>query len=252
MIIRTSQDLNKAKKSAQISSQVLKEVFLLVEPGITTLKIDEFIKNRILELDATPAFLNYDTGEGIYKFSSCISLNHQLVHTLPSIDSYIQKGDIITVDLGSIYKGIYSDISYTWEVKTNKQSNFLQAGKKAVLKAISKALPGNRVGDISFVMEKTITRYGYNVSVDLVGHGIGKKLHESPQIPCFGKKGKGPVLKENQLVAIEVMYMQGSPELVIGKDNFSLDTKDNKLSAQFEHTVLISNRGPVILTYWPE
>ncbi|HHH14192.1 MAG TPA: type I methionyl aminopeptidase [candidate division WWE3 bacterium] len=252
MIIKDPQDLESARKSAKISSKVLKEAFLMAKPGMDTYTLDAFIRRSIESMGAKPAFLNYDTGEGVYKFSSCISLNHQLVHALPSKKVILKKGDIVTIDLGSIYKGIYSDTSYTWELVTKKQERFLNTGKKAVLKAIEQVKEGAHVGDLSFVMEKIITRAGYTVSVDLVGHGLGKTLHEPPQIPCFGKKGKGPVLEEGQLLAVEVMYMEGSPELTVGDDGFSLDTKDKSLSAQFEHTLVVTKTGSEVLTSWPE
>jgi len=159
----------------------------------------------------------------------------------------VKKGDLVTIDVGVVYKGINTDTAYTVEVNSKKQTFFLNTGKKALKKAVNQAIVGNKIGDISFFMEDTALKAGFNVSYDLVGHGIGYKLHEPPQIPCYGRKHSGERLNENQVLAIEIMYMQGENTLALGKDGFSFDTKDKSLSAQFEHTVVVSKNKPIII-----
>jgi methionyl aminopeptidase len=221
---------------------------ILIKPGVNTLEIDAFIKKEIENQKGIPSFLNYDTRAGIYPYSSCIALNYQLVHTTPKKDVIIQNGDLVTIDLAVNYKGIHADTAYTIEVGTNNEEHFLNVGKRALKNALKAAKAGNKIGDISYEMQKEVEKFGFNVSYDLVGHGIGHKMWEPPQIPCFGQKGTGLKLEKSQALAIEIMYMKGSPRLKLGEDGFSMDTADKSLSAQFEHTIIVTDSNPIIIT----
>lgn len=248
MIINNKADMENIIKGGQITRLVLDAALSVIKPGITTMHIEDTVVKTLKQQNATASFLGVNAGEGPYPFSCCVAVNHQLVHTLPSNEVVIKKGDLVTVDLGVKYKGIHTDTAYTIEVETKKQEYFLSVGKKALKQAVKAAKAGVKTGDISAVFQKIVEDAGFNVSIDLVGHGIGHKLHEPPQIPCFGQKGTGEVLKENMLVALEVMYMQGEPYLALGSDGFSFDTKDKSLSAQFENTILIQkDKEPVII-----
>lgn len=246
MILKNKNDLKNLVKSGQISKSALSLAISSIEAGVKTIDIENKVHEHIKKQGGKPAFLGYDAGDGPYPFATCISVNNVLVHGLPS-KYVIQKGDIVTVDLGTIYNQIYTDTSYTIEVGTTEQSHFLNTGKKALKRAISQAISGNKIGDISYYMQHITESNGYTVSPDLVGHGIGKSLHESPQIPCLGKKNTGQKLVENQVLAIEIMYMKGKSALVMSEDNFGIETKDYSLSAQFEHTVLVKNNKPQII-----
>ena len=248
MILNNIKQLQYLRQGGNINRSILEGALNIIRPNITTLDIETFVSKKIQEYEVQPAFLGYDAGDGPYPFATCVSVNHQLVHTLPSKKSKIKKGDLVTIDMGVIYKGLNTDTAYTVEVGNGHVHDvFLSAGKAGLNNALKKAKVGNRIGDLSYEMQKSAEGAGFNVSVDLVGHGIGKKLHEPPQIPCYGKKDTGERLKEGMVLAIEIMYMQGSPKLTIGEDGFSLDTFDGSLSAQFEHTVVIGKKGCEIL-----
>jgi|GEM_PF-2539502 len=248
MIIRSQSDLQNIIKGGQITKKVLNKALSVIKPGITTMQIEDTVVNELKANNAQASFKGVNAGEGPYPYSCCVSVNHQLVHTLPSDAVVIKSGDLVTVDLGVKYKGLHTDTAYTVEVETKKQEYFLSVGKKALKQAVKTAVAGVKIGDISAIFQKIVEDAGFNVSIDLVGHGIGHKLHEPPQVPCFGQKGRGETLQENMLVAFEIMYMQGEPYLALGDDGFSFDTKDKSLSAQFENTILVQkNKEPLII-----
>lgn len=239
MIIKSTEELKKFVECGEIANKALKAGLDALKPGVCTLEINDICHKIITKYNAIPSFLNYDNSDGVYPFATCVCINSELVHATPKKDKIVKVGDIVTIDLGVFYKGIHTDLAYTVEIESNKESFFLNAGRKALKNALSQAITGKRVGDISYEMQHTTQSYGFNVSYDLVGHGIGKELHEAPQIPCYGKKNTGATLIEGQVVAIEVMYMKGDSEIELGNDGFAYKTADNSLSAQFEHTVVI-------------
>lgn len=247
MILKNKNDFNSYLIAGKIHKAALNEGLKSIVEGISTHEINKRLAEVIIKQGGRPSFLGYDAGDGPYPFESCISVNHQLVHALPSPNVIIKRGDIVTIDLGVLYRGINTDAAYTVEVGSSNEQFFLNTGKRALNMAIKQAVVGKKVGDISSAMQKCVEGAGFNVSVDLVGHGIGKKLHEPPQIPCFGKKGVGETLIKNMVIAIEVMYMKGKPSLVLGNDGYSFDTKDKSLSAQFEHTVVVSEKSPIVI-----
>ena len=247
MIAHNESQIAILKECGRIAKQALSEGMQAAEAGVSTLEINNVVEKTIRLLKGTPSFLGYATGDGSYPFATCTPVNYQLVHTLPSDKVILKVGDILTLDLGVFYGGFHTDVAHTIEIESSKNTRFLMAGKKALEKGLSATKAGNRVGDISFELQRVIESYGFNVSVDLVGHGIGKNLHEPPQIPCFGKKRSGELLEKGHVLAVEVMYMAGESGLVLGKDGFSLETRDKSLSAQFEHTLLVTDSAPLIL-----
>jgi methionyl aminopeptidase len=248
MIIKTNQELQDFIKGGQITKTVLKAALSEIKVGVSTMQIEQTVARVIKENNSIPSFLGVNAGDGPYPYSCCVSINHQLVHTLPSTSAIIKKGDIVTVDLGVKHKGLHTDTAYTVEVDSKDNEYFLNIGKKALKLALRQVKAGVKTGNLSYEMQKTVEDAGFSVSYDLVGHGIGHKLHEPPQITCFGSKNTGEELKENMVIAVEIMYMKGKPTLTMGKDGFSFDTKDGSLAAQFEHTLVVQkNKPPLII-----
>ena len=261
IIIKTKDEIGKMRKSGFLAAVVMKRTLGWIHPYITTLQVDKFINSQIKSFHAAPSFMGQDG----YKFSSCISINEEVVHGLPS-DRRIKKGDLVSIDLGVLYDGFHSDMCGTVEVglgklvvgDENSESNwgfvggcknaFLNAGIMALDAAILKCRPENRVGDISYAIQQVVEESGFFVVRDLVGHGIGRSLHEEPQIPCYGKAGTGTKLLEGTVIAVEVMYTRKNSPLVVLSDGWTFATKDKSLSAMFEHTVAITKTGCEVLT----
>lgn len=247
MILTRKEQYNCYLECGKIAKEALVAGLNSIKVGSTTLEINNVCAKVIKKYNATPSFLNYNNGDGVYPFETCVCLNDELVHAIPSKYRIIKKGDLVTIDLGVFYKGLHTDLSYTKEVETKNHSFFLNVGKKALKRAINLAIVGKKIGDLSSEMQKTVEDSNFSVSVDLVGHGIGEKLHEKPQIPCFGKRNMGERLIEGMVLAVEIMYMMGKPDIKIGKDGFAYVTKDGSLSAQFEHTVIVQKGEPIIV-----
>ncbi len=236
-------EIVKMQKSGAIAASALKKVLSAVVPGITTLELDNIADQEITRLGAQASFKTVDD----YKFATCINVNSGVVHGLPNTYR-IQKGDVVSIDLGAYLAGFHSDLSHTVEVETTNEQKFLQVGQNALNMAIEQAKVGNRLGDISSAMQTVVESAGYSVSRELVGHGIGRELHESPFVPCYGKAGTGPKLEPGMVFALEVIYQKGEPDIYLAADRWTLCTVDGSLSGLFEHTVAISEEGPVILT----
>lgn len=243
--IKTVDEIQIMTEGGQMAGRVLKEALDLVKPGLTTLELDAYVEKRITSFGARPSFLDF---EG-YGFATCINVNDGIVHGLPG-KYIIANGDLVSIDLGVFYKGFHTDIS--WTVIAGKGSpekeKFLAAGRLALEKSIDQCREGNRVGDISYAMQSVVEKSGYQVVRDLVGHGIGRDLHEEPQVPCYGRAGSGIILTSGLVLAVEVIYTQGSPKLIVLPDGWTMATKDGRLSGLFEQTVAIVGTGPKILT----
>lgn len=225
------------------------KVIEAVVPGVSFEHLEEIAQEWIKKLHATPSFPTVDG----YKYATCITKNEGCCHGLP-VGKVVEEGDLITVDVGLIFDGYHTDTSITvfagnQEAINDETREFLETGKRALANAISKAKVGNSVYDISRAIEETIEGAGYGAVYQLTGHGVGKKLHEPPYIPCVAfKQDKRLLLTEGQTIAIEPMYSMGNPELVLGADGWVYETKDKSLTGMFEETVLITRSGPEILT----
>ena len=241
--LKTEEELKVMQEGGMISAGALKEVLKNVRAGIKTIELDKIAEEYILNHKGKPSFKTVKN----YKFTTCINVNEGVVHGIPN-QRVIKKGDLVKVDLGVLYKGFHTDLSDTVEVETNVQEDFLSAGRLALSDAVSMCIVGNKVGDISNAIQKVIEGKDFTVSRDLVGHGIGKSLHEDPFVPGFGKAGTGPILKEGMVLALEVIYQKGSYEIDYEKDGWTIITKDRSLSALFEHTIAVTKDGPLILT----
>ena len=233
------------KKSSQIVRDTLKKLRELVKPGISTKELDFVAEDYIKSQDATPGF------KGLYGFPStvCASVDSEVVHGVPN-NKKLEEGQILSIDVGAIYKGYYGDHARTFPVGQISASakKLLDVTEQSLHIGIKSAKPGNRIGDIGHSIQDYVESNGFAVVRDLVGHGIGESLHEDPQIPNFGIKGTGDIIKEGMCFAIEPMVAMNSYEVFTEKDDWTICTKDGSLAAHFEHTVTITNNGAKILT----
>jgi methionyl aminopeptidase len=246
--IKSRDEIKKITRASEIVAEALITLKQVISPGITTKELEQIAEEVIKSRGGVPAFKGYRG----YPASICASVNDEVVHGIPSINVVLREGDLISIDLGVIYQGYIGDAAITVAVgKVSKETErLIKVTEEALYKGIKEARVNKRVGDISYAIQKHVEAHGYSVVRAFVGHGVGKSLHEEPQIPNFGYPGKGPKLKEGMTLAIEPMVNAGSYEVVIMKDGWTAKTADGSLSAHFEHTVLITRNGPEILTKW--
>jgi len=235
------------KKLASILFQI-KE---MVAPGVKTIDLDREAERLIKKAGGEPSFKNYKTidDEFPYPFSLCISINEEVVHGFPS-ERILKEGDIVSLDLGMRYKNLYTDMAITVGVGEIdfKKKKLIDVTKGALSAGIGQIKEGKRIGDIGFAIEFFVKENGFEVVRNLVGHGVGYKVHEDPQIPNFGKKGTGEILKAGMVLAIEPMVLVNNTDVILDENGWTWKTKDNSLSAHFEHTVLVTKTGAEILT----
>lgn len=242
--MNTKADLEKIRKSGRISAQALKKALVSAKEGITLLELDTIITDEILSLGGE---LSFPTVEG-YRYASCLTLNDEVVHGIPR-DIKLKNGDKLSIDLGTLYQGWHTDCAWSVIVGGEK-SKFLTVGEEAMWRGVKKAVVGNRVGDISEAIQQSIEGAGFEVVRALVGHGVGKQLHEDPEIPGFGKAGVGPILMENQTLAIEAIYTEGTKEVVQASDGWTISSSDGSLGGLFEMSVIVGKNKAEVLTDW--
>lgn len=214
--------------------------------GVSTWEIDQAVRKFIVSQRAKPNFLHYQG----FPASACISVNDTVIHGIPSKDIVLKEGDIVSVDTGAVYNGYHGDNAFTFKVGkvSENASKLLDVTEKALYAGVEQAVVGNRIGDISHAIEKTVLPGGYGIVREFVGHGVGENLHEEPEIPNFGRPGRGPRLMAGMVLAIEPMINESGDEVVHLPDGWTIKTANGKLSAHFEHTIVVTNNGPVILT----
>lgn len=255
---RSNPQLDLMRKSGEITAKALKAVLEAAKPGVTLKQLDELAEAEIRKLGATPGFM---TVPG-YSWTTCMNLNNEVVHGIPR-EIALKEGDIFSCDIGAMYQGWHTDAAWTvivgheagvkgQEKDENLESKlrFLKAGEEAMWQGIAQARSGNRIGDIGAAMQKVVEGAGYSVVRSLVGHGIGKKLHEDPEVPGFGKPGRGLPLKKNMTIAIEAIYNQGSPDVILDNDGWTILSKDGSLGGLFEMTLIIKDDEAEVLTDW--
>jgi methionyl aminopeptidase len=243
---KTPAEIELMRASALLVSKTLTEVAKVLRPGLTTRQLDKLITDFIRDHDAVPSFLNYRG----YPFASCISVNDVVVHGFPN-DQPLREGDIISVDIGVIKKGWNGDHAYTFAIGDpgTEIMQLIRVTKESLYKGIEKAVAGNRIGDISSAIEEhTAKKYGYGVVRELVGHGLGKHMHEEPQVPNYGRRGTGAKLKEGLVLAIEPMINLGKREVYTESDGWTVRTSDHKPSVHFEHDVAVRKGKADILS----
>jgi len=246
IILKSLQEIEKIRKASLIVADVLDRIRELVRPGVSTLALDEFAERSIRTARAIPAFKGYRG----YPKTLCTSINSEVIHGIPSNDVHLKEGDIISIDVGVIVDGFYGDAAVTLPVGavTPEAERLIKVTEDSLYRGIAAAKAGNRLFDISHAVQGHVESHGYSVVREYVGHGIGRSLHEDPQIPNFGESEQGPRLKPGMVLAIEPMVNVGGSETVVKEDHWTAVTADGSLSAHFEHTVAVMQDGPWILT----
>jgi len=245
IILKSPEEIKKMSRACVIVAETLRALEEIVKPGISTKEMERFVEKMVRDRGAVPAFKGYRN----YPSSVCTSVNDQVVHGIPSSVA-LNEGDIVSIDLGVYLDGFYGDAAVTLPVgkASPLAGKLIRVTKEALSLGIGRARPGNRVSDISHAIQKHVEENGFSVVRSFVGHGIGRSLHEEPQIPNFGEPGHGPRLREGMTLAIEPMVNAGSYEVTVLDDGWTAVTADGSLSAHYEHTVAITGNGPRILT----
>ena len=246
--LKSARDLEKMKKACRISAEAIKVAQSALEVGVSTAYVDDKVRNYIVSQGARPTFLGY----GGFPKSACISVNEELIHGIPSTNRIIKDGDIVSIDVGAFIDGFTGDNAATFAVGSvsDEAKRLMSVTKESLLRAVEVCLPGNRIGDIGHTVQSFVEDNGYSVVRDYIGHGVGRKLHEEPEVPNFGRPGHGARLVPGMTIAIEPMVNVGGPEVEVLANDWTVVTKDRQLSAHFEYTVAITENGPIVLTQW--
>ena len=246
VILKTDREIEKMKDAGRIASKALELAGEAVEPGISTLEIDDIVRKYIESEGAKPSFLNY----GGFPARACISVNNVVIHGIPSKKCIIKSGDIVSIDVGAFFEGFHGDNAATFACgEVSKEAKALiDTTRESLYEGIKMAQIGNRIGDIANAVQRYVEARSYSVVRDFVGHGVGAKLHEDPSVPNYGTPGRGVRLLSGITIAIEPMVNAGTHEVKVLDDEWTTVTVDGKLSAHFEHTIAITTDGPIILT----
>ncbi|MGB9665792.1 MAG: type I methionyl aminopeptidase [Candidatus Cryosericum sp.] len=246
--LKSPSEIERLRTSGAKLGQVLHQVGAMVAPGVKTAELDRAAERYIRELGAIPAFLHYSG----YPASLCVSVNEQVIHGIPSRRA-LKSGDVVSLDLGLIYDDYYADsaITVACGTVTAEDEKLIETTRESLYAGIDAAVAGGRLGDIGYAVQRVAEGQGMSVVRDYVGHGVGKELHEDPEVPNYGKAGTGMVLKEGLVIAIEPMVNAGGSAVRVLDDGWTVVTVDGRKSAHFEHTIAITAQGPVILTHQP-
>ena len=245
ILLKSSEEIEILRENNQLVSKTLAEVAKVIEPGVSTLKLDKVAEEFIRDHGAEPGFLGY----GGFPNTLCVSVNEQVVHGIPS-DYVLKEGDIVSVDCGTKWKGFHGDSAYTFgvgEISAEVQK-LLEVTKESLYKGAEKAVDGLRVGDIGYAVQEHAEKHGFSVVRELVGHGLGRDMHEEPQVPNYGRRGRGVKLKKGMVICIEPMINAGVKNTVQEKDGWTIRTSDRKPSAHFEFAVAVDKGKADILT----
>jgi len=249
ILLKTDEEIEILKECNNLVTKTIAEIAKILRPGITTDELDRYAENFIRSNGAIPSFLNYKG----YPKSICTSINDQVVHGIPS-DYVIKDGDVVSIDCGVYYKGYHGDSAYTFVIGSASEEvkKLIKVTYESLFKGIEAAKAGNRIGDIGFAIQSYCETHGLSVVREMVGHGIGKNLHEAPEVPNYGKRGTGVKLRAGMVFCIEPMINLGKKEIVIEKDGWTVRTLDRKPSAHFELPVAIKEKNTEILTNFAE
>ncbi len=245
--IRTPQEIEKLRRSGQVVREILEQVRQAVRPGASTLDLERVAADKIRELGATPAFKGYRG----YPCVLCTSINDEVVHGIPSAERKLHDGDIVSIDTGVVIDGYYGDSAITVAVGQKiaaKTRKLLEVTEASLASAIREVKPGATLGDVGAAVQAVVEDEGFSVVRDFVGHGIGTRLHEDPQVPNFGRRGQGQKLRAGMVLAIEPMVNAGKPGVQVLRDGWTAVTEDGSWSAHFEHTVAVTADGALVLT----
>lgn len=252
IIIKTAKEIETLREGGRRLATILYKVKDMVAPGVSTQDLDMYAERLIREGGDTPAFLNYrpEGAHTPFPASLCVSVNDEVVHGIPKKSKVLKEGDVVSIDLGLNHKGMFTDMALTVPVgKVDaKVSKLLKITEDALKRGIQSAQPGFKTGDISSAIETYVLPYKYGIVEELAGHGVGRAIHEDPYIPNFGKPDTGEELRPGMVIALEPMLNLGTKNVTLDRDGYTFRTADGKPSAHFEHTVLITEHGPEILT----
>ena len=242
----TNTELNTMKEAGKVAGEVLKELKYFIKPGIFTQDIEKFFEDKLKKYPGMESAFKGFMG---YPASCCVSVNEEIIHGIPS-ERCVNEGDLISVDLGIKYKGLFVDTAYTYIVGEGSvlAKKLVEVSKESLNKGIEKVIVGMKLGDLGFAIQNYVEENNFSIIRKFVGHGIGRKLHTEPEVPNFGEKGQGLALKEGFAIAVEPMVSVGTYDIDILEDGWTAKTKDNSLSAHFEHTIAITKDGPWIIT----
>lgn len=243
--LKNREEIEILRENNLLVSATLAEVGKNICEGITTLELDRIAEDFIRRNGAVPGFLGYNG----FPNTLCISVNEQVVHGIPS-NYVLKQGDIVSVDCGTIMKGFYGDSAYTFAVGAIEEqtAELLRVTEEALCKGVEQAIVGHRIGDVSHAVQEHAEQHGFSVVRELVGHGLGRSMHEDPEVPNFGGRGRGPLMKEGLVICIEPMINLGRREVVFESDGWTVRTRDRKPSAHFEYAVALTKNGPEVLT----
>lgn len=246
IIIKSQEEIELMRKAGSVTAQILDQLDRIIEPGITTMEIDEFVEETIRKQGMVPAFKGYNG----FPASACVSVNQEVVHGIPSKNRKLREGDIVSVDTGTIYKRYYSDAARTYPVGAIDEMalKLIQTTKESFYAGLTFCRAGYRLSDVSNAIQKRVEEDGFSVVRDFVGHGIGRAMHEEPQIPNYGVPGRGPRLMPGMVLAIEPMVNEGTHRVQVLSDNWTVVTMDGLRSAHYENTVVITDGDPLLLT----
>ena len=246
IVLKTGRELKIMKEACRISAGALKTAGMAVEPGVTTAELDKLAEDYILSQGGEPNFKNYNG----FPATACISINNEVIHGIPSIKRKLEKGDIVSIDLGAKFQGYHGDNAATFACGdvSAEAKRLMDATRESLYEGIAAAVSGSRIGDISNAVQRYVEAKGFSVVRQFVGHGIGTALHEAPEVPNFGPAGRGIRLLPGMTLAIEPMVNAGGYDVKILPDGWTVKTKDGSLSAHFEHTIVVTTDGPKIMT----
>ncbi len=244
--LKSAEEIEILRENNLLVSATLAELAPHIVPGVSTLALDRLAEEFIRDHGAIPGFLGYNG----FPNTLCVSLNEQVVHGIPSEKTILKEGDILSVDCGTIMKGFYGDSAYTFAVGevATEVAQLLSVTKEALYKGVAEARVGNRIGDIGATIQEYCEGFGFSVVREMIGHGIGRAMHEEPEVPNYGAKGRGPILREGMVFCIEPMINMGKRAIVFEQDGWTVRTKDRKPSAHFEFAVAVTAQGPDVLT----
>lgn len=250
IFLKSPQEIEVMRTANLIVAEVLAALAERVHPGVTTKELDEIAEEMTARRGAMPAFKGYEVAGRVFPASVCISINEEVVHGIPSGDRVVQQGDIVSLDFGVRYQGYYGDAALTVPVgePDAESERLMRATREALWAGITHVRAGSRLGEVSAAIQERVESDGFSVVRDFVGHGIGKRLHEEPQVPNFGKRDRGVRLREGMVLAIEPMVNVGTPEVIIKEDGWTAVTRDGSRSAHFEHSVAVTQNGPYVLS----
>jgi methionyl aminopeptidase len=248
--IKTESDIGKMRKAGQVAAEILNEVISQVKVGVSTAQLNELTIKSMEKHGAVSATYCYKNGNKLFPGHACFSVNDTVVHGIPSTEIVLADGDIISIDIASFYDGFVGDNTRTVLVGEvdEEVKKLIKVTELALQAGIDEAVPGNRIGDISYAIQCSATMHGYGIVKELVGHGVGREMHEEPQVPNYGKPNTGPVLKKGMTIAIEPMLTLGQPHIFVDNDGWTIKTVDGFMAAHCEHTILITNNAPEVLT----